>query len=165
MNFRPYKKEDACEIIKWINSERDLRLWSADRYGEYPISEDDINLNYELCSQSSNFYPFSLEEDGKVVGHLIMRVPGNDSGIIRFGFVIVDSSVRGRGYGKKLINYAIDYAKNILNVTEINLGVFHINNNAFNCYKSVGFEVVHIDIDAFKYNDESWNCVEMVLKR
>lgn len=165
MIFRPYRKEDASEIIKWIKNERELRLWSADRYGDYPINEDDINLNYESSSQLYSFYPFTLEEDGRVVGHLIMRVPGNDNRVIRFGFIIVDNSVRGKGYGKKLINEAIKYAKDVLQVDEINLGVFHINNSAFNCYKAVGFEVVHIDIDVFKYNDESWNCVEMVLKR
>ena len=165
MIFRPYRNSDASEIVKWIDSERELRLWSADRYGNYPINEEDINLNYETSSQLCSFYPFTLEDDGKVVGHLIMRVPVNDNSIIRFGFIIVDNSLRGKGYGKKIISEAIKYAKDILCVDEINLGVFHINDSAFNCYRTMGFEVVHIDIDAFKYNDESWNCVEMVLKR
>ena len=165
MNFRPYKKEDAVEILKWINSERDLRLWSADRYGEYPIYENDMNLNYQESSKICDFYPFTLEDDGKVIGHLIMRVPGEDSSVIRFGFIIVDNNIRGKGYGKTLIKEAIKYAKEKLNATEINLGVFDANDSAFNCYKSVGFEVIGIEKDAYQYNDESWNCIEMVLKK
>lgn len=165
MIFRPYKSEDACEILKWISNERDLRLWSADRYGDFPVSENDINLNYEECSKVSSFYPFTLEDNGKVIGHMIMRVPGDDNSVIRFGFIIVDNSIRGMGYGKKLIKDAIKYAKEKLNAKEINLGVFDVNDGAFNCYKSVGFEVVDIERDVYQYKDESWNCIEMVLKK
>ncbi len=36
MNLRPYKKEDAAKILSWIKNERAFRLWSADRYKNYP---------------------------------------------------------------------------------------------------------------------------------
>ena len=66
---------------------------------------------------------------------------------------------------QKHCNELNEYAKEKLNATEINLGVFDTNDSAFNCYKSVGFEVVCVEKDAYQYNDESWNCVEMVLKK
>ena len=46
MEFREYQENDALEILKWINNERDFRMWSADRYDIYPIKPDDININY-----------------------------------------------------------------------------------------------------------------------
>ena len=49
MEFRKYQKEDAKEILSWIKTERDFRLWSADRYDKYPIKAEDINTNYEKC--------------------------------------------------------------------------------------------------------------------
>lgn len=41
------------------------------------------------------------------------------------------------------------------------MGVFANNDSAFNCYKSVGFETVKIDENAFQFYDESWDCIEM----
>ena len=38
MKFRPYKEEDAKEILTWIKNEREFRLWSADRYKNYQIT-------------------------------------------------------------------------------------------------------------------------------
>ena len=37
MKFRSYKEDDASIILSWISNEREFRLWSADRYENYPI--------------------------------------------------------------------------------------------------------------------------------
>ena len=60
MNFREYKNEDGEKILSFIKSEREFRLWSANKYGSYPISSNDINKNYLECKKISNFYPFTL---------------------------------------------------------------------------------------------------------
>ncbi len=164
MELREYKKEDADEIIKWINNEKELRLWSMDRYKDYPINSDDINNNYIECMEDNNFYPFTLVDNNKVIGHLIMRHPNNDKDIIRLGFIIVDHSIRGKGYGKALINEAINYAINNYRPREINLGVFTNNSSAYYCYQKIGFETIRIDKDVYKYHDESWDCAEMIYK-
>lgn len=164
MNFREYKEEDAKEILNWIKDEREFRLWTADRYDNYPALPSDINNNYLECKKTSNFYALTLEDEQKVIGHLILRNPGEDKEVIRLGFIIVDSSIRGKGYGKKLIKEAIKYAKEKLGAKEINLGVFVNNKNAFECYKAVGFKVVHIEKEAYKFYDEKWDCAEMVLE-
>ena len=165
MKFRPYKEEDAKEILTWIKNEREFRLWSADRYKNYPITEEDINNNYIESKKTSNFYAFTLEDEGKIIGHLILRIPGENKEIIRLGYIIVDSSIRGKGYGKKLIEEAIEYAKNELGAKEINLGVFTNNEKALKCYKSIGFEEIAIEKNAYQFYDEQWDCVELVLKR
>ena len=38
MQLRKYKNEDAKTIAKWIKNEIELRLWSIDRYENYPIT-------------------------------------------------------------------------------------------------------------------------------
>ena len=58
---------------------------------------------------------------------------------MRFGFVIVDSSKRGKGYGKGMLELAIRYAFDILKAERITLGVFENNAPAYRCYKAVGF--------------------------
>ena len=165
MKFRPYKKDDAKEILNWIKNEKELRLWSADRYKNYPITEEDINNNYIESKKISDFYPFTLEDEGKIIGHLILRIPGENKETIRLGYIIVDSSIRGKGYGKKLIEEAIEYAKNELGAKEINLGVFTNNEKALKCYKSIGFEEIAIEKNAYQFYDDQWDCVELVLKR
>ena len=165
MLLREYKSYDADIILTWIDNERELRLWSADRYGDYPVTSEDVNNNYDECKSVSNFYPLTLEDDGKVIGHLILRNPGEDTSVIRLGFIMVDKSIRGKGYGKKLIEEAINYAKEVFNPSEINLGVFVDNDNALNCYKAAGFEIDHIDENVYKFKDESWDCAEMILRK
>lgn len=163
MNFRTYKEEDAKEILSWIKDEREFRLWSADRYKNYPASPLDINSNYLECKKTSDFYAFTLEDEEKIIGHLILRNPEKNKEVIRLGFVIVDSSIREKGYGKILINEAIKYAKEKLGTKKINLGVFTNNKSAFECYKSIGFKVVDIKKDAYHFYDEQWDCAEMIL--
>ncbi len=162
MKFREYKQDDAKEILSWIKDEREFRLWSADRYKNYPALPLDINNNYLECKKASNFYPLILEDEGKVIGHLILRSIGDDKEIIRLGFIIIDRSIRGKGYGKKLIKEAIKYAKENLDAKKITLGVFINNKEAYECYKSVGFNVINIEKNAYQFHNEKWDCAEMI---
>ena len=70
MELREYKEKDANEIIKWIKSERDLILWSADVYNKYPIATSDINNFYKKSMSNSKFYPMNLVDNKKIVGNI-----------------------------------------------------------------------------------------------
>lgn len=164
MYLRDYRESDADEIIKWIHSEREFRLWSFKRYNDYPVKPQEINENYKKCIEEGYFYPKVLVDGDKIVGHIILRNPDGNEDIVRLGFVIVDSEIRGKGYGKILVREAIKYAQNELKAKEINLGVFSANESAYKCYESVGFKVKRIDKNVLKYNDEEWDCIEMVLQ-
>ena len=163
MELRKYQESDASKILSWIKSEREFRLWSADRYQNYPIKEEEITNNYKECQKTGNFYPLTLVDDDKIIGHITLRNPNNDINIVRLGFIIVDNSIRGKGYGKMLIKEAISYAKEKLNAKEINLGVFSCNESAFNCYKKVGFKEIDVIKNAYQFYNESWDEIQMVL--
>ena len=79
-------------------------------------------------------------------------------------FVILKNIPKGYLYAFDQDKEAIKYAKINLNTQEINLGVFENNDSAYYCYKSAGFEEVRIDKNIFKFHNEMWNCVEMILK-
>lgn len=164
MMLRNFILTDANEIIKWIENEREFRLWSADRYDKYPITSDDINNNYIECMKNERFYPLTLIDDNNIIGHLILRNPHDDLTEFRLGFIIINPIFRKKGYGKKLIQEAIDFAKKEYGAKNFNLGVFIDNDSAIKCYKSVGFEVIKIDKNAYKFQNESWDCAEMVYK-
>lgn len=164
MELRKYIKSDANEIVKWIKDENALKLWSLDRYGSFPINSEDINTNYDKCISEGNFYPMTLTEGKKIIGHAILRNPDSNLDVVRLGFIIVDDTLRGKGYGKALVKEIIKYAQNDLKAKEINLGVVEHNTPAYNCYKSIGFKEIRIDKNVFEFNGENWNCVEMVLR-
>ena len=170
LKLRPYKPSDAETIVSWIKDERALRKWSSDRYGAYPITAEDMNYKYFDCNgdceEPDNFYPLTLVDESGPVGHLILRYTNEAKSVIRFGFVIVDDSKRGRGYGKKMLEMAIRYAFDMLKAEKITIGVFENNPSAYFCYKAAGFREIPMEKEfIFEILGEQWKCIELEVKR
>ena len=168
--IRPYKPKDAESIVSWIKDERALRKWSSDRYGAYPIKAEDINYKYLKCNgdceEPDNFYPITAVDATGPVGHLILRYTNKEKTIIRLGFIIVDDTKRGLGYGKKMIKMAIRYAFDMLKAEKITLGVFDNNPSAYYCYKAAGFKEIAMKEDiVFEIMGEKWKCIEMEINK
>jgi RimJ/RimL family protein N-acetyltransferase len=156
MTLRPFTINDAPIILSWIKDETAFRKWSADRYPVYPPMPEDMLAQYE----SGVIFPFTaIDGEGKVVGHIMLRYPDPSKTVIRFGFVIVDDQLRGKGYGKQMLQLAIQKAKNEFGAKKITLGVFDNNPSAFHCYESVGFKV--IGTDSYQIDGEEWTDKEM----
>lgn len=169
LRLRPYKSCDAVAISSWIKNEITMFKWSADRFGSFPVTADAINEKYLIhngdCTEPDNFYPMTAFDDSGVVGHLILRFTDEEKQTIRFGFVIVDDTRRGKGYGKEMLNLAIKYAFEILKAKKITLGVFENNPPAYYCYKSVGFtEIVGKQDGYHNIKNEKWKCIELEMK-
>ena len=141
MILRDYKEEDGSVIAGWIRSEEELYKWSADRINKYPLSGDDINENYAPQVETGRFYPLTAVDDhGDVMGHFIIRYPReDDDSSVRFGFVIVNPSCRGKGYGKEMLRLGIAYVREHFSALRIDLGVFDNNEGARRCYEAAGF--------------------------
>ena len=164
IKLRPYQNSDAQTILSWIGDEVSFRKWCADRYDRYPITAEDMNCNYEQCMESGGFYPMTVEDDGEIVGHLILRYTDEARTIVRFGFIIVDDQKRGMGYGREMLIAAIRYAYEKLNAKKITLGVFENNPSAYRCYQSAGFREAGAEVSTFHIFDEDWKCIEMQWK-
>lgn len=165
LRLRPYRACDAQTITKWLKNEYAFRQWSADRYEEYPITPDDMNLYYDRDKNNEKIWGMTAFDDTGIVGHFIMRFPNdNDLEEIRLGFVIVDDKKRGKGYGKEMLSLAIQYAFDIIKVSKISLGVFENNKTAVKCYESCGFKAVESEkVESYRCMGEVWNCIEMEL--
>ena len=142
MILRDYLPEDADIICKWIRTEDELYRWSADRFNKFPLEGKDINGNYLPQKEGGRFFPLTATDDeGNVVGHFIVRYPKeDDDSSVRFGFVIVDPDLRGSGNGKEMLMLGVEYARDVLHATRIDLGVFENNDSARHCYEAVGFK-------------------------
>ena len=114
--------------------------------------------------EHDNFYPVTAFDPSGVVGHLILRYTDEEKKVIRIGFVIVDDSKRGMGYGKQMLTLAIKYAFDIFGAEKITLGVFDNNKPAYYCYKAAGFRENGEEMFCELFG-EQWRIVEMEIKR
>ncbi len=158
MTLRPFNINDAETILGWCKDKHTFRLWSADRYKNFPAQPEDMLEQYK----GDNMYPFTAIVGEAIVGHILLRYPTEDRTVVRFGFIIVDDSKRGKGYGKQMLRLAIDYAQRELGAQKITLGVFCDNLSAVECYRSVGFRITAED--AYSIDGEEWKEYEMVKK-
>lgn len=163
MLLRTFRNEDAAVICGWIDTEEALYKWSADRFGKFPFFGDDMIGNYAPQIETSRFFPLTAEnEDGQIMGHMVIRFPKEDDpDTVRFGFVIVDPALQGKGYGKEMLRLGIAYAGDHLHAKKAELGVFENNARARRCYEALGFKAFserEYDLPA-----GVWRCVDMSL--
>ena len=163
MRLRAYKPEDAGIITSWVRSEEELYKWSADRFNVYPLPPEVIDKSYQDQLKTGRFIPLTaVDDEDKVVGHFIIRYPDpNNDSSVRFGFVIVDPDIRGKGCGREMLRLGISYVKENLAATRIDLGVFENNPKAKRCYESVGFK--DYGSHEFASSCGMWNCIDMEL--
>ena len=163
LKLRPYKSCDAAVIEKWIQDKDVFRKWGGELFGEFPITADIIDNKYRAnngdCTEPDNFYPWVAYDENGAVGHFIMRYLNGDNRIIRFGWVVVDNSIRGKGYGKEMLSLGLKYAFDFLQADKITIGVYEDNDIAHNCYKSLGFTDTGIT------EKKSGNVIEMEVLR
>jgi len=157
MTLRPFSINDAPTILSWTKNKTEFRKWSADRYRNYPATPEDMAQQYD----ADNIHPLTAEDEkGNIIGHIMIRIPDlSQPQKIRLGFIIVDDTLRGKGYGKQLILETIEYAKQNLLATHISLGVFLNNPSALHCYESAGFKT--IGKESYPIDGEIWEGVEM----
>lgn len=160
LRLRPYKDCDAEYIAGWIKTEKSFYQWCAGRYEKYPLTAEDIIAHYAEQAENDGFYEMTAMDGTVPVGHLILRFLDDEKKILRFGFVVIDDTIRGRGYGREMLELALKYAFEILKAEKVTIGVFENNSAAYHCYKSVGFcesqsekpEILHL-------MGEDWRCI------
>ena len=155
LRLRPYQASDAKTILSWTNDETAFYKWTAGILGDYPLTEKQFNKVNELMA-------FTAIDDNEIVGFFTMRRPTESFDELRFGFVIVDSEKRGKGYGKRMLQLGLKYAKEIYGTDKVSLGVFENNESAYHCYKAVGFHEMILDTtEKYRVLGEEWNCAEL----
>ncbi len=83
-------------------------------------------------------------EEGEPVGH-VQVTPVDDA--LRIGRLIVDPTMRGEGWGRRLLLLALDHAR-ARGVSRVQLGVLASNARARRLYESLGFVANPETLDA-----------------
>lgn len=165
IRLRPYKLSDSEYVINWFKDEITFTQWCASKF-KYPLTKEQLNEYYHNYEKDDNAWIMTaLNEKGIPVGHFLMRLADYQKESIHLGFVIVDSKIRGQGYGKEMIALAVKYAFEILKVKRVTLGVFDNNPSAHYCYKSIGFLDEKFKEDALTYENDKWGLYEMAIEK
>lgn len=158
LRLRPYNLNDTEKILSWSKDEKTFYKWTAGVLGDYPLSK-------EQFSKVANHMAFTAIDDDETVGFFTMRKPSNSFDVLRFGFVVVDSEKRGKGYGKRMLQLGLKYAKEIYGAKKVSLGVFENNEPAYYCYKAVGFKDVVLDkAEIYTVLGEDWKSLELEIQ-
>nr|WP_246566316.1 GNAT family N-acetyltransferase [Tissierella simiarum] len=131
------------------NKDEYLEIYN-DAFKEVPhgatLTEKDIDEQIEITDDNNHF--FIVGTDNKGIGFLQCKIEGNagefDMGLREF--------YRGKGYGKRLLETAIDFL-NLKNVDEIYLTIITKNTLAYNIYKKRGFKEFKLLSDWFVLNN------------
>ena len=165
LRLRPYKSLDAPYLLKWMQDRRAFAMWSADKF-QYPLTGAQLYKYRQKYEQDEFAWLMTvLDEQGTPVGHFLMRLADYESGSIHLGFVIIDPKLRGKGHGRQMLELAIKYAFEVLNMKKITLGVFDCNPAAHYCYKNAGLIDERFEANVFTFQNESWGLYDMSIEK
>lgn len=105
-----------------------------------PLSKVPNREDLQQITENKNTFLFVGEENGIIVATIsvaIYRIPTGKKAWIED--VVVDENARGKGYGKKLMQHAIDFAKS-QEISKIYLTSNPTRIAANKMYQSFGFE-------------------------
>ncbi|MCR5461528.1 MAG: GNAT family N-acetyltransferase [bacterium] len=158
--IKPFNSSYIDTILSWTNDKKSFYRWSAGVLGSYPIDSNKFNEKIKEMKQTKLFYPYVVKLDNKVVGFFTLRYRVKNVNNLTIGFVILDPLYRGMGYGKKLLNLAINLAFETYKSDSVNLRVFKDNTAAYNCYKKVGLKENGV-CETYNILDYKWDVVEL----
>ena len=143
ITIRPARPEDAAQIITYarrVFAEPGVSLITlAEEFN--PTTESEARMISEM-NRATNSLCLVAEDDGRIVGQLMLQ--GGKRRNVRHAATLgitVGREHRGQGVGRRLMEYAIDWARAGGVVTRIELTVFVRNSNAIRLYESCGFVV------------------------
>ena len=101
------------------------------------------------------FLGIFLKENNKHIGNIKLEPIKFDDMRATMGILIGGKDYWGKGMGTEATKLLVDYAFNILDIREVNLGVISENKTAIRVYEKVGF----------KYENKTLDSVVMSIKR
>lgn len=161
LRLREYQNSDARRIVAWLEDERQFVRWAAGRM-QWPLTEERFQaFAAELLKDSRTMLVTAADELNEPVGFLCMTKADYEKHRIHFCFMVVSNKSRGKGYGTQMLQQAIRYAAELLQMQRITLRVFANNAAARHCYQKIGFKDEAYYPAAFEWQNETWAAYDM----
>lgn len=95
---------------------------------------------------------FVLESESKIIGEVVLLEKTKE--VVEIMNIAVNEANQGKGFGRKLIEFAIDWAKE-KGYSKLEIGTANSSFSQMALYQKCGFEMTHIDRHFFlKHYDE-----------
>lgn len=131
MNIRPASINDVEEVISWICTEEECRIWAGPAV-TYPICKSRLLNEISFCPENS----FSCSSNTGLLA--FGQVLQKDDGGSHLARIITNPTCRYQGVGRRMCNYLVDYAFQ-LGGGKVSLNVYRENSYALRLYESLGF--------------------------
>lgn len=164
MQIRPYRQADFDTIRRWFRDARTHALWCANRF-PYPPEPEGFSAALREISARTGDRPYVTEnETGVPFGFFCFSLnPGTNEGMLKF--VAVSGDMCGWGIGTEMLRLAVRKVFAETEADAVQLMVFSVNDAARKCYRKVGFTERAVTPDAFRFGDEAWGRINMVIRR
>jgi len=129
--FRTGSLGDLLEVVTWIRSPEDCRLWSGDRLS-FPVDIKSVETDIGFATAR----PWSLIGDGTLLG--FGQIHPKPLARLHLAQLIVNPGHRGRGLGKVLVAHLLQLAMKS-QPASVSLNVESSNTVALSIYRGLGF--------------------------
>ncbi len=146
LSVRPITMDDTDLIVEWRNKPRIMNNFLI----REPITREDHERWMRDKVGSGLVRQFIITEHtaggDRPIGSVYVRDIDMDARTAEYGIFIGEDEALGHGYGNDIVNWAVDYAR------ELGLGTFSLrvlsgNEPAIRSYTQAGFEQVSIEAD------------------
>lgn len=135
INLRSFEREDIKELHRWSNDQVSIVM-----VGRTPLTYEQVEKHVEKKRQNGDVL-FGVEnEESKLIGWVFLQDIEHEHGRAGIG-ILLAPEVRGQGYGKYVMEKAIDIGFNQLRLNKIYLTTRGVNNRAISLYEKIGFVV------------------------
>ncbi len=137
IKIRKHLRKDIPYRVKWLNNPN-VNKFVGDEIGEETTlkKEKDWFSNYK---KDKNKKFFTICDDSKPIGFMGLSNISKSNKNADLFIAIGEDNYRGKGIGKIVIKWLIDYGFKKLKLHKINLGVIENNRHATKVYQSLGF--------------------------
>lgn len=140
-SFRPRTNADLPVIASWVPDAEAVYAF-AGPWMTWPFLPSDLDDLHKRPGATA----WMLDTgEGEPVGH-VQLTPADDA--LRIGRLIVDPTVRGQGWGRRILLLALEHAR-ARGVPRVQLGVLASNTPARRLYESLGFVADTETLDAW----------------
>lgn len=136
--LRPITYKDTELILKWRNSESVKKFFI---YREPFTREGHENwMKTQIDTQKA--YQFIVYEKmtQEPIGCTYLRDCDKIHNKAEYGVYIGEECMRGKGYGKEMLNLTVDFAFNVLKLHKVYARALSGNVASINCFLACGFE-------------------------
>lgn len=147
VSLRPLGYGDREAVQRWLSDPYIIQLtFVVTGPGNSPsvpfsAAASDNYLNMLISDQSR--VTFAIEVNGEHVGNVGLKEYSSGKSYSEFFVEIGEAQYRGRGVGKAAIAALMDYALEVLGLSEVRLEVLEFNAVAIHVYEQLGFIKTH----------------------